>query len=83
VIKPLSLKKLEKDGVSILFKNASAKRLVEKMLYEKLNGKVKPPGFMDTKTLYEVSCVLPKEIDAHQLCRDIGAAKFWCVLTRL
>jgi hypothetical protein len=75
-VKPLSLKKLEKGGVSILLRNSSSRDAIEKLLHEKLKGRIKPLSFMETKTLFEVSCVLPKELDPLVVQEKIRAVKF-------
>jgi hypothetical protein len=79
-IRPLSLKKLEKGGISILLRNSSNKVTVEKLLHDKLKGRIKPLSFVDSKTLFEICCVIPKECEAQDICEKIGAEKF---ITRL
>jgi hypothetical protein len=73
--RPLSLKLLEKGGVSILLKNQSSKLKVQTMLHEKLIGKIKPLNFMESKKLFEISATLPNDVDAAEVAKEIGAIK--------
>jgi hypothetical protein len=75
-INPISLKRLEKGGISVLFRNETAKNTVSKLLYEKLDGQLRPKSFMEVKKTFEVCCQLPKEIDVQSFCTAIGAIKY-------
>jgi hypothetical protein len=74
-VHPVSLKLLEKGGISVLFRSETAKNIVAKLLYEQLATKLRPKQFMEVKKAFEVSCRLPKDIDAQEVCTSINAFK--------
>jgi hypothetical protein len=73
---PISFKKLQNGGISILFRTVTAKNFVSQLLYEHLKDSLKPRSFIDTKQLFELSCRLPTAFDANEFCAFIKAEKF-------
>ena len=74
-VHPVSLKLLDKGGISVLFRSETAKNIVAKLLYEQLAAKLRPKHFMEVKKTFEVSCRLPKDIDVQEVCTSINALK--------
>lgn len=75
-IRNFTIKILPKGGISVLLGNKVARNLVEDLLYQKLEGKVRRKGFLANKKLFEVSCRVPKDMEIKKIMESINAVKF-------